>query len=172
MQMKPALQVWVRVWKLFYLHQWKLTFPFLAPAERWALQPHTEPLLNSPSFTMWLLLSKCRNMKGSAFFIWSVLHSSERRDKTVNAAFTGESTSGCTTVINHLSKVTIQHKNRFLSIYNVNYKCSYLYALIGFCIHRILNLRTFMLKSMHNTSCNLALINLNINAPPPFFFFT
>lgn len=164
MQMKPALQIWVRVWKLFYLHQWILTFPFLAPAERWALQPRSEPLLNNPSCTMWLLLSNCSNVKGSAFFIWPILHSSERCDKTVNAACTIESTSGCTYVINHLSKVTIQHKNIFLFIYNVNYNCRYFYALTGFRIHGILNLHTFMLKSIHNTSCN-ALTSLNINAP-------
>ena len=46
--------------KLFYLHQWKSTFPFSVPPERRAPQTHTEAPLSSPSFTG-SLLQLCRN---------------------------------------------------------------------------------------------------------------
>lgn len=102
---------------------------------------------------MSLLLSNCRNVKVQpSLSDRSCAHL--RRDRSVNAAFTGEATSGCTTAINYLGKVNIQVKNIVLSIYNVNYKFSFFCALIGFCIDGNLNFCAFMLKSMHNTSWN------------------
>lgn len=64
----------------------------------------------------------------------------------------------------------MQLRNTLLSICKVNYNFSYFYALIGYGIDGILNVRTFMLKSMHSTSCN-ALPKFRINAYPFFFFF-
>lgn len=118
--LKSVLKVWIRVWNSFtYINEnWHPLFE---------LQLSDGLLRDTLSFLWTIHPSQCATagMWGSVFWsrpalVW------KRRDTTVNAAFTKESTSGSTTVINHLVKVAyinnisyiyFESKFRMLSIY-------------------------------------------------------